>query len=135
MSSRKGVPAMDTLPEYFPYRDDGCDVSPSCLVCPLPQCRYDSDASGNRNWLQQERRTERDSRVLHVRRTERATVVELARRFAISQRTVHRILSRAQDGHSSPPTSSSEVPPEGEPASRGLSVAPEWRPFLQQAAR
>ena len=64
MSSRKGVPAMDTLPEYFPYRDDGCDVSTSCLGCPLPQCKYDSDASGNRNWLQQERRAERDSRVL-----------------------------------------------------------------------
>lgn len=29
------------LPENTRYRDTGCDVSPSCLVCPLPVCRYD----------------------------------------------------------------------------------------------
>ena len=49
MTSRKGVPTMDMLPEHFPYRDDGCDVSPSCLRCPLPRCKYDSDEDGNRN--------------------------------------------------------------------------------------
>ena len=95
MSSRKGVPAVDALPEYFPYRDSGCDVSPSCLRCPLPQCKYDDPG-----WLQRRRRAQRDRQVLNVRRREEATVLELAQRFQISQRTVHRILSRAQNGGS-----------------------------------
>ncbi len=31
----------DALPEDSPYFDDGCDVAPSCLACPLVRCRYD----------------------------------------------------------------------------------------------
>lgn len=31
----------DALPEHTDYRDTGCEVSPSCLSCPLPKCRYD----------------------------------------------------------------------------------------------
>ncbi|MBI4338791.1 MAG: hypothetical protein HY680_02420 [Chloroflexi bacterium] len=101
MSSRKGVPAMDTLPEYFPYKDGGCDVSPSCLRCPLPQCKYDADASGNRDWLARVRRSDRDRQVLQAWRRERPSVLELARRFRISQRTVHRILAKGdEDGAS-----------------------------------
>ncbi len=23
------------------YRDEGCDLHPSCLTCPLPSCRYE----------------------------------------------------------------------------------------------
>jgi hypothetical protein len=33
--------ASDHLPENTHYRDDGCEISPRCLECPLPQCRYD----------------------------------------------------------------------------------------------
>lgn len=114
MSSRKGVPAMDILPEYFPYRDDGCEVSPSCLRCPLPQCKYD-----NPGWLQRERRAQRDSRVIQVRCQEGVTIPELARRFDISQRTVHRILSRTQE------TGLNHVQEGAEP-----SMSPDWRTYL-----
>ncbi|MFC1961784.1 hypothetical protein ACFLWN_01880 [Chloroflexota bacterium] len=31
----------DLLPEYFHYRDEGCEVATSCLKCPLAQCVYD----------------------------------------------------------------------------------------------
>src|SRR6476660_8677048 len=31
----------DLLPENVHYRDDGCEVSSSCLACPLPVCRYE----------------------------------------------------------------------------------------------
>lgn len=31
----------DALPEGLPYQDDGCELAPRCLSCPLPQCRYD----------------------------------------------------------------------------------------------
>lgn len=30
-----------TLPENMHYRDDGCEIAPRCLACPLPACRYD----------------------------------------------------------------------------------------------
>ena len=99
MTSRKGVPTMDMLPEHFPYRDDGCDVSSSCLRCPLPRCKYDSDESGNVNWLQRERKAKRDQQVLRVRRKEGVTIVEIAHRFRISERTVHRILAESLNGN------------------------------------
>ena len=80
---------MDLLPEYFPYRDDGCDVSASCLACPLPQCKYDDPGRFHR-----ERRAHRDRQVLEARRRDGATVLELSKRFHISLRTVHRIMAR-----------------------------------------
>lgn len=86
---------MDVIPEHFPYRDNGCSVSPSCLQCPLPQCKYDDPG-----WLTRVRRDSRDNQVLRTRRDEGVTVVEVARRFHISQRTVHRIMARSQNGHS-----------------------------------
>lgn len=36
MSKKKG----DSQPAY--YKDQGCSLAPSCLNCPLPQCRYDA---------------------------------------------------------------------------------------------
>ena len=88
----------DTLPENTRYKDDGCDVSSTCLDCPLPLCKYDDPG-----WLTRVRRDDRDSQVLRIRRDEGATIVEVARRFHISQRTVHRIVARNQNGQSSCP--------------------------------
>jgi hypothetical protein len=31
----------DPLPEYCRYRDEGCELSNSCLNCPFPRCIYD----------------------------------------------------------------------------------------------
>lgn len=31
----------DELPEQVTYRDEGCELAPHCLSCPLPLCRYD----------------------------------------------------------------------------------------------
>ncbi len=42
MSNATAVKTMaDQSPEYYHYEDTGCEVSPSCLNCPLPQCKYD----------------------------------------------------------------------------------------------
>ena len=90
MNNNKGMPKTDVLPEHFQYRDNGCEVSPSCLSCPLPKCKHDDPG-----WLRSYRRAQRDRRLLRVRSRENATVGELAQRFQISQRTVHRILARA----------------------------------------
>jgi len=34
-------PPQDSLGEVIKYQDDGCDLFPSCLNCPAPNCRYD----------------------------------------------------------------------------------------------
>ena len=78
----------DTLPENMSYRDDGCDVARSCLVCPLAMCKYDDPG-----WLQRETRRDRDVEVLRLR-DEGVRVPEIARQFNVSTRTVHRVIQR-----------------------------------------
>ncbi|MDA1279649.1 MAG: helix-turn-helix domain containing protein [Chloroflexi bacterium] len=78
----------DTLPENTRYKDDGCDVSDTCLNCPLPLCKYDDPG-----WLQRESRRTRDDEIFQLRE-ERVPVAEISRRFGISTRTVHRIVQR-----------------------------------------
>ena len=90
MTRRKGVPLIDVLPERYTYKDNGCEVSPTCLQCPLPQCKYD-----NPGWLQRQVRQQRDEEVLEVKRSRGLTVPQLAQHFGVSQRTVHRIVSRS----------------------------------------
>ena len=85
----------DTLPEHHTYKDDGCEVSPSCLRCPLPQCKHDEPG-----WYLRQRREERDRTMLRLRSREGMTVTQLARRFGVSKRTVFRSLHRANGGGS-----------------------------------
>ena len=80
----------DILPKHILYRDEGCDWFSSCLGCPLERCRYDEPG-----WVQEEARQRRDKEILRTRRLEGKNVEELAKAFAISTRTVHRILRRA----------------------------------------
>ncbi|MBI2866625.1 MAG: acetylglutamate kinase [Chloroflexi bacterium] len=40
-SGRPRTEEYDLLPEHALYRDEGCDLFPSCLRCPLPACRWD----------------------------------------------------------------------------------------------
>jgi len=86
---KRHEPIIDALPEFFPYRDTGCEVAPSCLKCPLPQCKYDDPTAYQRTVREQ-----RDLEVLRVRRSQRTTVPQLAQHFDVSQRTIHRILQR-----------------------------------------
>jgi hypothetical protein len=79
----------DALPESVRYRDEGCDLSPSCLNCRLPICRYDHPAATRRL-----RTLDRDEEIVRLRRRERLTIDALARRFHVSRRTVFRILRR-----------------------------------------
>ena len=90
----RGLPGtlLDVAPEYFPYRDDGCEVSPSCLRCPLPQCKYDDPG-----WLQRARRKKRDKEIMAALRGDGLSVQQVAARFDLSQRTVFRILRRVGD--------------------------------------
>ena len=90
-SRRRNEPSVDNIPELSAYADTGCEVSPSCLRCPLPQCKYDDPI-----WYQQYRRQGRDLRVLTAQQSEGATVFQLAEQFGVSQRTILRALRRAQ---------------------------------------
>ena len=81
--------AADRLPVYSEYIDRGCDLSPSCLKCPLPRCRHDLEARGSRS-----ARTLRDREILRQRTTAGKNVAELATEFDLSKRTIQRIIRR-----------------------------------------
>ena len=80
----------DALPEHLDYRDSGCELSPSCLRCPLVRCRYDEPGGARK--LQQ---LSRDAAV-QVRRQEGAGIAALAAEFGISRRSVFRSLARGR---------------------------------------
>lgn len=71
------------------YQDRGCEISPSCLDCPLPQCRYDDPV-----WFQRYRRMERDRVVWEAMQREGLPVTEAAERFSVTVRTIFRIKAR-----------------------------------------
>jgi hypothetical protein len=80
---------VDALPEHTRYRDEGCDVSPSCLNCPLPQCKYDDPTAYYR--------AKRQSRNDEIRRLrgQGKRPAEIAREFGVTPRTVYRALKGA----------------------------------------
>ena len=82
----------DALPEFTRYRDDGCDIHPNCLTCPLPRCRYD-EPGGLRALVN----AHRDREIVELRLSG-AGVGELAGRFGLSRRSVFRILSGPHTG-------------------------------------
>lgn len=36
-----GAAGGSSVSDFVHYRDDGCEIAPRCLECPLPACRYD----------------------------------------------------------------------------------------------
>jgi hypothetical protein len=82
---------LDILPERY-YKDEGCELSPSCLRCPLPYCKHDVP-----HWFQRAAREERDTRVLCQYQETKLSVARLAVHFDISPRTVFRILHRVRE--------------------------------------
>lgn len=86
-------PREDALPEHLEYRDDGCDVFPSCLSCPLPRCRYDVPG-GARAMLN----LARDAEIRRMRFEGDLEVEEIAKRFRVSRRTVFRVLHPRRAG-------------------------------------
>lgn len=88
---RREDPAVDGLPEQMRYADTGCEASMSCLECPLPRCRFDDPA-----WYQAYKLRERDEEIAWAYQYENLHVFEVANRFGVSVRTVHRALRRVQ---------------------------------------
>jgi AraC-like DNA-binding protein len=88
---RRHEPRLDGLPEQMHYADTGCEVSASCLSCTLPQCKFD-----NPTWYQAYRRQSRDLELQEAHNAEGLSVFEIAKRFHVSPRTVHRGLRRVK---------------------------------------
>ena len=76
----------DLLPEEFPYDDKGCELFPSCLNCPFPDCIAE-EPWGKERFL----KSRRAERMMELKR-EGKSVKEIARIFEVSPRTVQRWL-------------------------------------------
>ena len=76
----------DLLPEEFPYEDKGCELFPSCLNCPFPDCLKE-EPWGKERFL----KSRRAERMRELKR-EGKSVKEIARIFEVSPRTVQRWL-------------------------------------------
>ena len=76
----------DSLPEGKAYHDDGCEVSLSCLTCPLPTCIHEEFRG-----LTRLRKRERDVEIIALR--ESMSVNDLAAHFKVSRKTVYRVLA------------------------------------------
>ncbi len=90
VSTSVSTMVIDVVPERYPYRDDGCEIAPSCLSCPLPQCKYDDPG-----WLKRQEKDQRDREVMEAMLVRGLSVAQVSATFALSQRTVFRILKRA----------------------------------------
>ncbi len=80
----------DMLPEYCRYKDEGCELSDSCLDCPYPQCIYD-EPGGRQRWFKRLR----DREIASLFRGGDRGVKELALMFGVSERTVQRALKKS----------------------------------------
>jgi len=78
---------LDLPPEYCRYRDEGCELSETCLNCPWPRCIHD-EPGGKQHW----RKSQRDKEIVRLFYIEGLGVKELAVRFGISRRTAQRAL-------------------------------------------
>jgi Mor transcription activator family len=79
----------DRLPDYSEYRDQGCDLSPSCLRCPLPKCRHDKQEGGRRI-----SKKLRDLEIFRQCTASGRSISEMAIEFDLSKRTIQRIIRR-----------------------------------------
>lgn len=81
------VPKSNALPEGFDYQDDGCEVAPKCLACPLPKCRY--DVHGGARVI---RNVFRDAEIERLRDADWSPD-DIAAHLSVSRRTVYRVLA------------------------------------------
>ena len=76
----------DSLPEGKRYQDTGCEVSPSCISCPLPACIHEEFRG-----LTRLRKRERDVEIIALRESMSAN--DIAAHFKVSRKTVYRVLA------------------------------------------
>jgi IS30 family transposase len=87
----EGEPIWDSLPEEFPYTDEGCELFPSCLDCPFPYCIRE-EPWGKEKYLKRMR-----ARRMEELKSQGKSVREIASIFGVSIRTVQRALKVARE--------------------------------------
>jgi hypothetical protein len=95
---RPGDPTRLARSDAFPeehfgeghYRDEGCELAPSCLNCPLAQCRYDLEGG-----LKEAVHHVKAAKVIAYR-AEGLTVEACATLVGISKRQAYRFLAEAR---------------------------------------
>ena len=86
--------SLDLLPEHCDFRDEGCELFPSCLNCPLPRCIYEQPRGRQR--LRMSARAE----MMTELRWQGKGSQEIASMFGVSLRTVQRALRSCEPGPS-----------------------------------
>src|SRR3989442_15106592 len=76
-----------SLPGRAGYHDDGCEIHPQCLTCPLPRCRYD-EPGGLKGMLNGLR-----GRGIVALKSRGVAVEEIAGTFGVSRRRGFRVLT------------------------------------------
>ncbi len=71
--------------------EDGCEVTESCLECPLPQCKFD-DPAGYRAIKQKQKDQER----CKIINEEGLSIEQAADRFGVTPQTMYRIQARVR---------------------------------------
>ena len=89
---KRASSTQDTTPEFCYYEDTGCEISRSCIKCPLSRCKYDDPA-----WFQRHRRMARDLRVWQTMVREDLSTDQAAERFSVTVRTIFRIMRRCRE--------------------------------------
>ncbi len=82
----------DGVPTYAHYPDMGCEYSPKCLECPLPECKYDVFGYTRKVKL------DRMAGVVFQLRCAGLTEGQIAASVGIGIRTVQRYLKRCNNG-------------------------------------
>lgn len=83
----------DALPDGMEYRDTGCELSASCLRCPLARCKHDERGGARKLSM-----AARDREIALLRRRYGAPLHMLAQTYGLSRRTIFRILREAGGG-------------------------------------
>ncbi|MFC1953788.1 hypothetical protein ACFLWR_06660 [Chloroflexota bacterium] len=86
---------LDFPPEFYQYRDEGCDLAESCLNCPFKQCIYD-EPGGKQRLV----KNLRDKEIARLFTFGSKGVKELSEMFSVSRRTVQRVLKNTLDNSS-----------------------------------
>lgn len=79
---------LESKPEEV-WPDNGCEVAPRCLECPLPRCKYDDPL-----W----RLHQRDQQIMALWKRSFMTIPELAASTGMSERSIFRILAKERRG-------------------------------------
>lgn len=86
-ADRHRPPTDDPKPEHVQYRDEGCDVAPECLACPLPKCRHDDPG-----WLGRGAKNRRNREIVAARLEQGISPTVIAQRFGLTRRRVQSII-------------------------------------------